>query len=181
MTRAIVSRNWRTYQTSYLILFQCVTYILMHAFTLCRRKVYSFRSRGIYLSIDRYIRFIRKVYTFFYVMYTACDEENMTLRKFRKQERYRECLFLAAQTDNHFAQREVCETSNMFGITQLPLICLSKFPTAPQDLVKLAVEDWEQLPDERKPTNKRNTWRIEDICLLLPCNKVKTQWGKRNF
>ena len=42
-----------------------------------RQKVYRFRSRGIYLSIDRYIRFIRKVYTFFYVMYTECDEENM--------------------------------------------------------------------------------------------------------
>ena len=146
-----------------------------------RQKVYRFRSRGIYLSIDRYIRFIRKVYTFFYVMYTACDKGNMTLRKFRRKERYRECLFLAAQTDNHFAQREVCETSNMFGIAQLPLIRLSKSPIVPRYPVKSVVEGLAQLRDERKPINKRNTWRIEDICLLLPCNKVKTQWRERNF
>ena len=72
------------------------------------QEVYRFRSRGIYLSIDRYIRFIRKVYTFFYVMYTECDEENMTLRKFRRQERYREWLLPITPTDNRFATMGFC-------------------------------------------------------------------------
>lgn len=75
------------------------------------QEVYTFQSIGIYVSFGRYI-------PFFYVMYTARDEGNMILRKFYKEERYLECLFLAAQTDNHFAQREVCETSNMFGIAR---------------------------------------------------------------
>ena len=84
------------------------------------QEVYTFQSIGIYVSFGRYI-------PFFYVMYTARDEGNMILRKFYKEERYRECLSLAARTDNHFTTIGVCATSNMFRIAQLPLICLRKF------------------------------------------------------
>ena len=118
------------------------------------RLVLIDQSKYLCLSGKRYIGFAQEVYTFFYVMYTACDEENMTLRKFRRQERYRKCLFLAAQTDNHFAQREVCETSNMFGIAQLPLICLSKSPIVPRDPVKTVVRKLSAVAG-RKKANKQ--------------------------